>query len=333
MAITKSTSFVFEPQIAARHVQAYFKLKLVWGMLAWRQTAKEFAKPGKQQTFPYFNQIGAAELPGEDDTLAVDSLGDNQFSATAKEVGKAVGITDSARYESGATFAEWDAEAHRQLGRVHAERVDTDLKEEVNGAGNRDIIANAAVSDFSLQSAFGTDKGINDSKFQNATCNIRKIHSGLIDAFGDRWGECKAIIMHSQHYKNIASDATAGFLNADANNPLFAHIPGFVGTVPSWFGLAIIINDNVPKETNLTITDSAAATQAYNVYSAVYLKQDAFGLMVKQEAKAEYDRSILQRQDIMSATQWYAVKSFHKKIHAEDARIAKQAFVVEKEAA
>ena len=153
----------------------------------------------------------------------------------------------------------------------------------------------------------------------------------MTEGWGDRRDEAAAVILHSAHYNCIETDVQAGFLKADANDPLYK-IKGFVGRSPMFWGLPFFVNDGVPTEDNVTITDSGSATQDYKVFDAVFLKKDAYGLMMKQLPKIEYDRDILKRKDIMVATQWYAVKSFHKIISTEDSRILFRKFATKLQA-
>ena len=185
--------------------------------------------------------------------------------------------------------------------------------------------------DITLATAFGADKGKLSSQLELQVPTISRISTALTDGFGDKRNEVQAIVMHSSHYNAIEADATAGFLKADANDPLYGY-KGFVGRSSRWFGLAVFVSDTVPEEDNITITDNASATQEYKTYSMVFLKKDAFGLMIKQLPKIEYDRNIQRRKDLMVATQWYAVKGFHKIISTEDVRCVFQRFSSRKQA-
>ena len=59
------------------------------------------------------------------------------------------------------------------------------------------------------------------------------------------------------------------------------------------------------------------------------MKPNAYGFLTKADPQMEMDRDILARERIFSATQWYAVKAFHKKTSADDKRIAKLSFVTD----
>ena len=331
MAATMAANFTYVPQIAEGHISAYFRRELVIAKLAWRPGNNKFpSTPGNTITFPYWSKISAAADGVENVNVDIDNLGDASFTATAKEITKGVGITDTALKKMGATHAEWEAETHRQIARVLAEKVETDVWEELNKSASHDDLS-TDVAALSLASAFQGDKGANTTAYADQLCNIRKLSDGLTEAFGDKRGEAAAIILHSQHYKDIETDAQAGFLKADADDPMYK-IPGFVGRAAMFWGLPFFINDNVQDAGDVRISDSGGATQDYKTYNAVFLKKDAFGLMIKQMPKIEYDRNIRQRQDFMVATQWYAVRTFHKVISTDDVRAAYKRFATKKEA-
>ena len=221
MAATVAANFTFVPRIAESHISAYFRTELVIAKLAWRPPNNKFpSTPGDTITFPYFSKLGDAEEGVENTDLTVDDLGDASFTAQAKEIGKAAGITDTALKKMGCTHAEWEAEAHRQIARVLAEKVEKDVWAELNKAANHDTIASIA-GDLTLGAAFGPDKGANTTAYAPQLCSIRGLSSGLTDAFGDKRGEAAAIILHSQHYKDIETDVQGGFLKADANDPMY----------------------------------------------------------------------------------------------------------------
>ena len=331
MATTLRANFTYVPQIAESHISAYFRQELIISKLAWRPKNNRFpATPGDTITFPYFSKLGEAQDGVEDTDVEIDDLGDASFTAQAKESVKGVGITDTALKAMGCTHAEWEAQAHKQVARVLAEKMEKDVWTELHKAASHDTLP-SQVADLTIATAFGTDKGAQNTAYQNQLCNIRALSEGLTDAFGDKRYEAAAIILHSQHYKDLEIDTTAGFLKADANDPLFK-IKGFVGRSAMFWGLPFFVNDNVQDAGDITITDSNNTTQDYKTYNAVFLKKDAFGVMIKQMPKIEYDRNILKRRDFMVATQWYAVRGFHKVISTEDVRVGYKRFATKKQA-
>ena len=307
----------FTPQIASDYILAYFRQKLIWGSLAYKGVRDFDKKQGETITFPYFAKMGAAQDAVEKTDLTIDSLIDESFTATVKEIGKAVDISASARIAGGFTPEQWNNEVLRQIGRLFAEKVDDDLLAEISKTGEHASVR--SVNDVTLAAALGTDKGL--SGLADQRCNIRNIQQDRVKAFGDRADEIVGVVMHSNHWLDIATDGTAGFLKADALDP-FYNKKGFQGRDMN--GAAWFVNDNVPSG-EVTVTDNSSATQKYKTENVVYLKDKAFGFISKKDANVEQDRDILKRVDLFSGTFWYAVKSFHNKLtegSQDDQRIA-----------
>ena len=314
MATLKS-EFGYTPQVASDHILAYFQKKIIWGSLGYKGIKMFDRTQGETITFPYWKKLGDAEDGVENTALTVDDLGDATFTATVKEIGKAAGITDSARIASGATREEWDSEALRQIGRVFAEKVDADLLAEITTSNNHKSVR--SVTNKSITGSFDTTRGL--SSLSGDRCNIRALHTSQTQAFGDRAQEVSAVVLHSRCWNDIATDGTAGFLQADALDPFFGK-QGFQGR--DMWGAAWFINDNVPSST-VTVTDNSTATQQYHVRNVVFLKPRAYGFILKRDAMVERDRDILKRVDVLSGTHWYAVKSFHNQLTSQnDERIA-----------
>lgn len=296
MGATKKADFAFEPKVWQDHISAYFDKKLVFGRFAVVDKTLT-GSPGETVTMPYFKQIGAAQEPGEDEGLAVDKLQDDSFSATIKEVGKAVGFKKSALRKSAARAERIYKETQDQIARVHAEKVDSDLITEINTSGNY-------VTGFTAATA-ATDK-----------CNVSNMVQGLITAFGDKWNDVLAIVIHSLQLSTLLRDTTAGFLKGDASSP-WTGVPGYSGT---FLGKALIICDQVPLVT---------AVESKKTYAAFAFKAAPYGLMVAEEYDMESDYDMLHREYVVGATQWYAVKAFHAKVGATDLRIARMTFATE----
>jgi hypothetical protein len=281
MPATVAADFVFEPKVWKDHVAAYFRDKLVFGSLALLDDTLTSA-PGETVNFPYFKQTGAVEEPLESSSLTVDSLSDDSFSATVKEIGKAVGVKKKAFKKSAARTERIISEITSQLGRRHAEKVDADLYTEAAASGN----------------------------FQAATAstytgkNVRSLHEIKVRGFGDLHTETVALQIHSLDMLEVLADTTAGFLKADAIDPMFNR-PGFVGRL---LGMAVFEADRV----------TAGAPLMH--------KMDPYGILLKQDMELESDYDILAREWIFASNQWYAVKSFHAKISADDKKTVKGTF-------
>jgi hypothetical protein len=287
MPTTLPADFAFSPKVWQDHVEAYFDKKLAFGALALKVKRLVMDK-GTTINFPYFKAIGAVEEPAVDEALSVDKLEDDSFNATVKEVGKAVGVRRGSYYASAADRARIDAEIQRQIGRVHAEKVEADLISEINTEGNY------------VQGYTGTAAA--------HQLNIRSVLDAKIVGFGDKQEDAAAIFMHSLCFATMMKDSTAGFLKADANDPLF-RVAGFAGRL---LGMAVIVTDQCPQGTDI---DSKKA------YESFIVKPNAYGIITKQEMLMESDYDMLNREMVFAGTQWYAVKAFHGKVHADDKKI------------
>ena len=327
MAVTMKADFTFAPQIAKRHISAYFRKRLIVAKMGYMPPdARKFeSAPGEEITFPYFNKIGEADAFVEDTATTFDKLGDASFKATVQNARKGLGLTDHAKIKMGCTHAEWEAEAHEQLGRVHAEYVDKQIWVELSKSDSSEVL-DKAVKDQTLTSVFGTDLGYDDALVAPQKFNIRNVNTDLVHAFGDRAKEVEYVLMHPRHYDDMLRDNTAGFLKADATDPLFNH-PNFVGRSNQFFGKAFFQFEGVPKGDKVTITDSAGTTQKYQAYYVFYLKPNSFGFWPKRLPQVEYARDISKLQDLINAHQWFLVKSLHAKISTDDKRAASKQYL------
>lgn len=286
MAATVSTDWNFVPKVWQDHITAYFRRKLTFGALAVTDDTLK-ASPGETVNFPYYTKIGAAEEPAETASLTVDNLSDDSFPITVKEVGKAVGAKDKALIVSADRREGIFAEAQRQMGRVMAEKVDTDLITEMA----------TVAADFTATTA-------------PEVLTVSRLNSLRISTFGDLHNEAVAVYMHSQHLLSLLNDTTTGFLKADSNDPMW-RVPGFEGRL---LGMAVIVSDQVTSET--AIGGKAA-------FSTYICKANPYGIAWKQDMNPEQDRDILAREWVWSATMWYGVKQFDQKISADDRKIAR----------
>lgn len=292
---TLPADFSFVPKVWEDAVMAYFPKKLMFGAVAMQNNTLT-QKPGTTINFPYFKAIGAAEELLVTDDMTPDKIQDDAFSATVKEIGKAVSIRRGALMTSSQEQDVIFGEIQRQIARVHAEKVDADLITELNAEGNHEqgFLASAA-----------SDKA--------TTQNILK---GLISAFGDRQDECVALYMHSQSYLTIMNDSTAGFLKADANDP-FWNMPGFMGRL---LGKALFVTDQCPTG------DVVGGKVTRHMYA---VKANPYGIITKSGPIMESDYDLLGREYVFGGTLWYAVKAFHAKVSADDKRIARLTFATE----
>ena len=138
---------------------------------------------------------------------------------------------------------------------------------------------------------------------------VKRANTLRIKVFGDKHEEAVAIYMHSRHFLDMMNDSDAGFLKADATDPMFG-VPGFKGRL---LGMAVILTDSAT---------AGAAIGGLDSFKVYVCKANPYGIAWKQDMNPEQDRDILAREWVWSATMWYGVKHFDSKISADDRRIA-----------
>ena len=307
MSATVSQDLRFEPKVWSDHSMAYFDKKLVYGQFAARNNSLEVEGSGLTVNFPYYAAIGEAEEPDERESLSVDNLTDDSFSATIFEVGKAVGFKDRSFKSTADSMPGMGSEAQSQIGRVLAEKVDAKLNNEITsytGSGpaggvvgeSEELYDNMVIG---YKAAAGID-----------TMNIRALIEAKIRAFGDKSKAAVVCFMHSLQFLDLRTDQVAGFLRADANDP-YSMIQGYEGKLDN---MAIITVDSVPK--------LEGQIGGQDAYLAHFHKPNSYGIIQKADIKMESDRDILSRENLISSTQWYGVKSFDRKISDLDNKAA-----------
>ncbi len=296
MAATMSSDWAFEPVVWQDHIMAYFNKKLAMGAFALRDDTL-MGSPGTTVNYPYFKAIGDAQSPAEDEGLEVDNLSDDSFQCAVAEIGKAVGAKDKALKTSAASQERVFSEVQRQIARVLAEKVDADIITELNSSGN-------------YQTGFTGTSNTNDAH----AFNVRNFNKMLVTAFGDRSDESKVVFIHSQNELSLLNDSTAGFLQANALDPMFG-VPGFRGRL---LGNAVVVTDQLPDGGTV---DSRGSNYVFAC------KESAYGIIMKQDLNPEQDRDILAREWVWTATMWYGVKSFNAKVAANDYKVARGLFL------
>lgn len=286
MTATLSVDFKFEPKVWQDHIMAFFNEKLVFGAFAYRDDTLT-TSPGLTVTFPYFTPIGDAEEPLETEGLQVDSIADDAFTATVKEVGKAVGIKKKAFKKSANAPDRIIQEVSMQLGRRMAEKVDVDLLNEFSANGNFTLAYTAAAAEDVM--------------------TVKKLAAARIQAFGDRADEAGVAMMHSRQYLDLLRDDSFAALKAENN----IFVDGSIGRI---LNMDIVINDKMP---------AGPTVGGRPTYDAFIHKQNAYGIYMKQDIEIESDYDMLHREWVFAANQWYAVKSMHGKVNSGDLRTAK----------
>lgn len=287
MTATTSADFVFEPKVWSDHVKAYFDKKLVFGAFAVRNNDLEMEGSGLTVNFPYFKAIGGAEEIAETSSLTVDKLSDDSFSCSVFEIGKAVGFKKKAFKKSAASQDKILAEATSQIARVHAEKVDAKLLAEIETSHNVGFTATVA----------------------GDVMNVRTLNQAKVVAFGDKSMESVVCFMHSLQHLDLINDPTSGFLKADANDPM-AMVTGFMGRI---LGMAIVVNDQMTK--------LGAQVGGKDAYRAIFCKENAYGIISKQQMEFDTDKDILAREIYITGNEWYGVKNFDRKVSSLDKKI------------
>ena len=336
MPIGKVSTFTYENQVRLDYVRAYYRKLLLWARFAKRIISDFEIRPGNKAEIPIFEKMGAAEKPGEDDRLAVDSMGDKSISTQVYEIGKAWGITDAGRYRKGSTDQEWEDEAANQAARVLAEQLDADALAclandgtvNIDGAAGADPKGHDEVdytSALPLTSAFTSQRGTDTTEFKAMQCGVDILQDFFTETFGDRAQEANVMVMHSRNYSDALLKPAQGIMKADAVSP-FKGLAGYAG---NFLGKDTIQIDNISGK-DVTITDSAAATQKYKARKVYALKPAPFLILIKQGGLFEQARDILGRRDYNAITEWYCMHTLHKQIDPDDIR-AGGAFFITKE--
>src|ERR1035437_9121958 len=120
MASTLPADFNFVPKVWSDHITAYWRKLLLFGQVAALDDTLK-SKPGTTINFPFYLNIGPAEMPSADESLTPDKLQDDSFSATVHEAAKALAIRKAAFYASADEQDNIVSEAQKQIARVLAE--------------------------------------------------------------------------------------------------------------------------------------------------------------------------------------------------------------------
>lgn len=270
MAQTTSATMVV-PDVWADMVQAEFLGRTVFGQLAATRSDLE-GVPGETITFPKWNTLtDIAADASETVALVPEAMTtDDSMTATIKEIGKAVEITDKAILVS---LGDPMAEARRQLGLLIARKVDTDLQ----AAANAGLAAPWIVGDGTA--ALSWDLMVD-----------------AISAFGDEWDPANAagIVIHSHQRAQVLKDDN--FISADKLGSQAVIPRGVIGQIG---GVNVFVSDRI------TVTDNDPDPDSYG---ALLVKRNALGLLYKRRPIVETDRDILARSTVITTNAHYAVK-------------------------
>ncbi|MFJ9869063.1 N4-gp56 family major capsid protein [Streptomyces sp. NPDC101165] len=267
MPAGKTTSAqMIVPDVWADMVQAKFKGAMILGTLATEDNTLE-GKPGDSVSFPKWTALGEAEDLTEGTPMTPEQLGtDPGNSATIKEAGKAVELTDKSRLVA---FGDPYAETQRQLGVLIARKIDTDLRLAAEAAGVITVDASTKALSWDV------------------------VVSG-IERFGDEWDpeNMAGLVIHSTQRAALLRDPN--FISADKLGAGAAVIPrGVIGQVG---GVNILVSNRL----------TTAGTGADTTYNALLLRRGSLGLLYKRRPIVETDRDILARTTVVTTNVHYA---------------------------
>ncbi len=225
---TTTKANVIVPEVFGDIVTAKFKGKLVIGNFALTDTTL-VGQPGETVHFPKWNAIGDAEDLTENVAMVPEQLTSADDTATIKEVGKAVEITDTAQLTG---IGDPIGEAGAQVGKVVARKIDADLITE--GVSN--------------------------------CLSARKIAASITDPFYEKvadakslWGDeaedIAVLLVNSKMYTSLIKDAN--FISAD-KYPAGVLVTGAIGTI---YGVPVMLTDRMPYATDTKVATSIMLQQ------------------------------------------------------------------------
>lgn len=300
-------NFNFNPYIWESTIQAYLRRKNVFYNLAFKDETLESA-PGTTAMFPYWTLMsGTAQKPAADQQLTINTINNNNFNVTVAELGDAVALTDSQKYNlvtrSSARsmggfdpevdpFDDWSEESMRQIAFRFVSTIDADIVT---------LLQQPSSYVQGFLGAASTDL------FSYSTLTAAKF-----TAFGDRANEAKVCVCHSFQFVDFIS--SVGGLSAFDMRAIRQDILDDGFFQGRFNGVDFYISDNVPLWPSLIGGKKG--------YMAFLFKENPFGVTTKQKPQAEHKRDILGRREIISATHWYGVLNLHAVISSQDLRTA-----------
>ncbi|MFF0894734.1 phage head protein [Streptomyces sp. NPDC003278] len=225
--------------------------------------------PGDTIHFPKWGALGDLDDLSETTPMTPVAMSTKAATATIKEAGKAVEITDKAKLTA---LGDPEAEARRQFGILAARKVDAALIAQAQA----DETAQGGGTPFKVTTAAGATRLAWGTGIVPA-----------IGAFGDEWepSDFAGLWINSAQLGDVFLDDQ--FVNASklgAESPVRTGQVGIVGGVP-----VFVTNRLAPGKFLL-------------------MKRGALGLLYKRRPLVESDRDILARSTVVTTTMHYAVK-------------------------
>lgn len=294
---TKLTNMV-NPEVMADMISAALPTKLKFAPLASVDTTL-VGQPGDTITIPQFKYIGEADDLTEGIAMGTVVLETTTATATIKEAGKAVEITDKA-VNSG--YGDPIGEANAQIIKSINDKVDSDC---IAALGEASLVHDAS----------------------SAVISHTAIVDG-VDKFEEEDDEPKILFIHSLQKSTIRKDED--FI---ANVP-DAYMSGVIGEIG---GCQVVASNKVKKDAVYTITEDTALdaektyyTESEGVYTEVeepavgdigdyyevtggiynnfIVKPGALAIYLKERANIEDDRDILKRTTVIAASEYYVAE-------------------------
>ncbi|MFJ7337875.1 N4-gp56 family major capsid protein [Streptomyces sp. NPDC101116] len=231
--------------------------------------------PGDTIHFPKWGALGELDDLAEGTPMTPTAMSTSDATATIKEVGKAVEITDKARLTA---LGDPEAEARRQFGILAARKVDAALIAQAQA----DESAQGGGSPYTFTTAAGK------TKFTWLDAMVP-----AIGQYGDEWepDDFAGLYIHSTQLGEAMADPQ--FVDAaKLGNGASAAVTGSIGRI-----------GGVP----VFVTNRLAAGKF------LLVKNNALGLLYKRRPLVESDRDILARSTVVTTTMHYAVKRLDDK--------------------
>lgn len=269
--MTQTTkSLVVVPEVWGDQAQAQFlgQVKLLTSGAVLYDNVLEGA-PGETVHFPKWGAIGELDNLTETTAMTPVAMSTDDATATIKEAGKAVEITDKAALTS---LGDPGTEARRQFGVLAARKLDADL------------ITQAQADESSAGG--GTPLSVTASTGQT-TLSWDRVVDGIAK-FGDEWepSDFAGLFINSAQMAEAFRDSN--FIDAsklgNSGTVINRGVIGIMGGVPVY------------------VTDRVAAKKV------LLVKKNALGALYKRRPLVESDRDILARSTVITTTMHYAVK-------------------------
>lgn len=237
-------------------------------------------QPGNTVIFPKWEYIGDADDLTEGVPIVPVKMGQTDSSATIKEAGKAVELTDNAVLEA---LGRPDSEAQTQLALAVARKIDQDLRL-------------AAERTETGEDSKGNAKTWAPLKVGVTSTSLtwRALTRGFA-LLGDEYDPANVavIVVHSAQYNDLLNDPL--FISADKFGQGATILRGQIGSIAT---IPVVMSDRVTK----------TGTGDTTVYNALIILKGALALKYKRRPLVEKDRDVLTRTNIVTTNVHYAVK-------------------------